>query len=718
MSKAVGRGTVGAPVEIDLGTGETPAPPSSGAPPEAGRDSREARNPRDTPAMRQYARFKAQHPECVLFFRMGDFYEMFDDDALMCHKVLGLTLTQRTAGIPMAGVPYHAVEGYLRRMIQAGYRVAVCEQIEDPKDAVGVVDRSVTRVLTPGTLVDEALLDEGQANTIAAIQFLEAGERSGAVVALAELSTGKFELIELDGERVLDEVARLRPAELLYVETADGAAPPRVKSIASAVGCALTARPAWTFRLSDARDLLREHFGVAKLDGFGLEDGDGAVGPAGALLRYLQETQAGAERETRPDEPSPRPSPLRAKGEGEEPSPQPSPRGRGSLVHLRPPRKRATDRFVMIDASSLRSLEIERTMRSGQVDGSLISVLNRCRTSMGRRLLREWLCFPLRDLEEITSRQRRVGAFAQEAELAAGLGEQVEGMQDVARIVGRVATRRATPRDLVALGRSVARISAVVELMEARPAFAESHRRLAELAGPLAPLAKSIVERCVDDPPAHMREGGLLRDGVDAELDESRGLQRDANQWLAKYQKQLIDQTNINSLKVGFNNVFGYYIEVTHANVEKVPATFSRKQTLKNAERYITPELKEFEDKVTTAQARAIEREKILFEKLCMQTARLAGALSEYATIMAELDVLACFAEAARRNLYVRPQMVSEAVLELRQGRHPVLDRMMGERFVPNDCGLGRGRSDGATKRRSDEGKGGASEPEPLSTVA
>ena len=633
-----------------------------------------------TPAMRQYFEAKRQYRHALLFFRMGDFYEMFDEDAVLCHKVLGLTLTQRTAGIPMAGVPYHSVESYLRRMIEAGHRVAVCEQVQDPKEAAGVIDRAVTRVVTPGTLVDETLLDESQSNSIAAIQFNEAGEKSAAILALAELSTGAFTLMQLPGERVTDELVRINPSELLHVETADGAVPPRVQAIRAAVGCALTARPTWTFRQSDARDALREHFGVMNLSGFGLTEDDAAIGPAGALLRYLKETQQ--------DE-----------------------AGGNRLTHLRPPRQQPSDQFVIIDASSLRSLEIERTMRSGDFGGSLLSILQRCRTSMGKRLLRQWLCFPLRDIKAIQSRQRGVGELLTDSEFAEQLCARLEGVQDVARIVGRVAMRRATPRDLVALGVSAGRINALAGLLENRPAMSAHHTRLAQLATSLSPLAISITERCVETAPNHMREGGLFRDGIDSELDEARNLQNDANVWLAKYQKSLIDQTGINSLKVGYNQVFGYYIEITHANAQKVPDSFSRKQTLKNAERYVTPELKEFEDKVTTAQARAIEREKLLFEKLCMQAARLAGALSEFADIVAELDVLANFADIARRFNYVKPQIVEAPALDIQQGRHPVLDRMLGDRFVPNDCVLGSCAVDGGRDAPAEPGASDSDSP-------
>ena len=626
------------------------------------------RDPRDTPAMRQYLQFKQQHPDCVLFFRMGDFYEMFDDDAVLCHRELGITLTERSKGIPMAGVPYHAVEGYLRKMIERGHRVAVCEQTQDPREAKGVVDRAVTRVLTPGTLIDETLLDDGAANCIAAICFTETGDESAALLAIVEVSTGSFVLHDLPRGRVVDEVARLSPSELVYVETADGNVPPRVQRIADVTSCALTARPSWTFRQRDAFDALREHFGVNTLNGFGLDDDDEALGPAGALVHYLRETQFG----------------MTQNESDEAVESQPT-----RLSHLRPPRREEPGRFVTIDATSLRALEIERTMRHNTTEGSLLHALQRCKTPMGKRLLREWLCFPIRELNVIQQRQRSVAALIEDRDCAELLSKHLANVQDVARIAGRLVLGRATPRDLVGLGQSTAEITAILDLLEARPAFAAQHELISALAEQLVPLADEINRSCVDSPPNHMREGGLFEDGIDKTLDESRGLQRDGNAYLANYQKQLADETGIPSLKVGFNKVFGYYIEITHAQKTKVPDTFSRKQTLKNAERYITPELKEFEEKITTADSRAIEREQQLFKALCDRAANLADALGEFADQIASLDVLNCFAENACRFRYVQPRLVDESTIAITQGRHPVLDRFVEHTFVPNDCGLG-----------------------------
>jgi len=338
-------------------------------------------DPNRTPAMRQHAAFKRRHPDCLLFFRMGDFYELFHDDAVEAHRVLGITLTERTEGVPMAGVPAHSVESYLRKAIEAGYRVAVADQVQDPKEAKGVVERAVTRVLTPGTLVDESLLDDARANRVGAILFTESGDHSAACLAAVEVSTGSFLLRDAGSEEIPDEVLRLGLSELLHADTASGDVPPRVARVSDATGVVLTARPAWQFRHEEAFDALCEHFGVASLAGFGLDDADPALAPAGALLRFLAETQA-------PD----------AKGP--------------ALRHVRPPRRGTAEDYLRVDLTSLRSLEIERTMRSGEVAGSLLGTLQTCVTPMGKRLLREWLCHPLRDREAIEARQRAVGRFA------------------------------------------------------------------------------------------------------------------------------------------------------------------------------------------------------------------------------------------------------------------------------------------------------------------
>ena len=652
-------------------------------------------NPRDTPAMRQYFAFKKQHPDCILFFRMGDFYEMFFEDAQLAHKVLGVTLTQRTEGVPMAGVPYHAVESYLRRMIRAGYRVAVCEQVEDAAQAKGVVKRDVTRVLTPGTLTDDHLLDASRENPLAAVLFLGSGNReqgSGkkasspdprspnpeprpVAVAWAELSVGTFHVATFDEASLLDELARIGPREVLFCETADHKPPPRVQRLLDATGAAACPRPTWQFRQEEAIEALHKQYGVATLGGFGFSDNDSELGPAGAIIAYLQETQC--------------------VGTGEEDSGQ---RSEVRLSHLQPPRRFERSKHMLIDQASLQSLEIERTARTGQTEGSLLGVFAQgrdgCVTAMGRRLLRTWLCYPLLDREAIESRQRAVGAMVEDAKLLDELRRLLDTVQDVARIVGRMAVGRATPRDLVALGKSSGQAGKLAALLAERPAVSGHHADIAAATAALDDLAQQITAACVDEAPAHLRDGGLFKDGCDAQLDEYRGLQRDSHTWLAGYQKQLIDETGIASLKVGFNKVFGYYIELTAANRDKAPDAWSRKQTLKNAERFITPELKDFEGKVLTAESRAIAREQELFARLCGACQKQAGPLQRYADTVAALDVLACFAHRAVRRRYVKPTIVDEPMLRVRGGRHPVLDELLGDRFVPNDVALGVGSSD------------------------
>ncbi len=614
-----------------------------------------ASDPHQTPAMKQFHRFKEQYPGCVLFFRMGDFYEMFYDDAELAHKVMGVTLTQRSNGIPMAGVPYHAVDGYLSRMIQAGYRVAVCDQVEDAAQAKGVVKRDVTRVVTPGTVTDESLLEDGQENPLAAVQFH--GDRR-ASLAWAELSTGAFALTTLSEDAVGDELARIGPRELLYCETATGDVPGRVEAVAAALGGGdPMGRPAWQFRQNEALEVLKRQYQVAGLGGFGLEESDPALGAASAVIHYLLETQ-------------------RADADGR-------------IAHLRPPRRFSRDEHLVIDQTSLRSLEIERTMRSESTAGSLLGILQGCHTAMGKRMLRQWLCYPLCDRAGIAKRQDVVSAMVDDTRFEEALSETLSGVQDVQRITARLSVGRAAPRDLVGLGRSASRIGEIEGLLRGREEVGVYHKRIVELVPQVEALGGQINKACVDSPPAHLREGGLIADGYDRQLDEYRNLQRDSRSWLAAYQAELIEQTGIPTLKVGYNRVFGYYIETTAAHRDKAPEAWTRRQTLKNAERYVTPELKTYEDKALSAQSKAVSREQALFAELCGRASALIEALHGFSEAVAELDVLACFARRAVMRGYVRPTIVDEPMLSITAGRHPVLDELLGDRFVANDLGIG-----------------------------
>ncbi|MCB9839126.1 MAG: DNA mismatch repair protein MutS [Phycisphaeraceae bacterium] len=621
-------------------------------------------DPRDTPAMRQYARFKAQHPDCVLLFRMGDFYELFDDDAVVVSRALGLTLTQRGNGIPMAGVPHHAVEGYVRRLVEQGFRIAMCDQVQDPKDAKGIVERAVTRVITPGTLVDAALLDDDATNNLVAIHFRDGDDRID--LAVVEVSTGTFTLFDKPSGAIADALAQLGACEVVY--DGDDERARRIADAATAVGCALTPRPGWQFRAAEAQEAIRKQYNVNSVEGWGLAKDDPAIAAIGALVRYLHETQLTHERE-------------RAGG-GDA----------GALTHLQAPTRQAEAGRMQVDGATLRALEVERTIRDGQTSGSLLGVFlggARSMTPMGRRLLRRWLCAPLASIDAIGARQACVAALVDDVRMAQELRDALGGVQDVARIAGRFGMGRATPRDLPALGASLERAGAILGALGATPAFALDHERLAAAMSALAPIAQEITRACVDAPPAHLREGGLFADGYDAALDESRSLGRDAHAWLAKYQARIAKEHDLPNVKVGYNRVFGYYIELPGAQAKRAPAIFMRKQTLKNAERYITPELKEFEDKAQSAQASAVAREQELFDGLCASVRAQTDALAAFADAVARIDALLRFADIARRRGWVRPEIVEEPALDAAQARHPVLEATLGEGYVPNDIVLG-----------------------------
>ncbi|MFO0831180.1 MAG: DNA mismatch repair protein MutS [Phycisphaerales bacterium] len=643
-------------------------------------------DPRETPAMQQFYRFKQRYPGCMLLFRMGDFYETFDDDAVQISKTLGLTLTQRQGGIPMAGVPHHQLENYLKRLIAKGIRVAVCDQLIDASQAKGLVPRAVTRVITPGTLVDESLL-EGDAPSAVAALLLEKhdgarkGEQPAAALAVADASTGDFAVLAVPQHALVDELARRGVRELLYAEAA---APDATPAAAKSLGIASTARPAWQFRPQESREALTRHFAVATLAGFGLAGDDEAttamICAAGALLRYLEETQT-----------------LSAQDKAGIPDGLLT---RGSLSHLRPPRREGPAQHLAIDAVSLRSLEVERTLRGdaapGAADGTLLSVFahagcgkGSCRTPMGRRLLREWLVAPARELPEVEARHAAVATLVEDRRLADQLGTLLSNIQDVARIGGRIALSRATPRDLVALARSLAQCHELTQALANTPALAGVRESLLRVATHLAPTAADINRLCVDEPPAHLRDGGLFRDGIDANLDEARLLQRDAGAWLSEYQATLIAQHNLPNLKVGYNKVAGYFIELPEAQARTAPPELKRMQTLRNAERYTTPQLREFEHKVTTAESRALEREKELFLDLCARCAALTADIHAFATAVARLDTLLALADKARHRGWARPRMSAVPVLRVRQGRHPVLDEALPGTCVPNDCELG-----------------------------
>jgi len=631
-------------------------------------------DPRDTPAMQQHARFKRQHPDCVLLFRIGDFYEMFDDDAVNVSKAIGLTLTQRTAGIPMAGMPYHQLDNYLRKLIAAGFRVAVCEQLEDASKAKGLVQRGVTRVITPGTLVDETLLERDGLATIAAVAFSESGDDSPGGLAVIDLSTGGFFLADGSQSHLRDELIRRGVKELLYADHMNGHAPPRVRSTVSGVTLSTVPRPTWQFRTAESLETLREHFGVTTLAGFGLAETDPALPAAGALLAYLIETQTAA--------PAAQPDGNTASGLAL----------RASLGHLRAPIRERDAAACVLDAVSLRSLEIERTIRGNSEEGSLLGLFRAgktaCRTQMGRRLLRDWLLRPLGEEAAIVERQAAVAALVDDRSLAGALRDQLGGVQDVSRIAGRLSLDRATPRDLLGLADSLGRAPAIANLLAPSSPHRVEREAIEQLVSTVEPIAAEISAAIIDSPPAHARDGGVFRDGLDAELDESRLLQRDSGEWIARYQQELMDKHHVPGLKVGFNRVSGYFIELPTAQAKTAPPELVRRQTLKNAERFTTPDLAEFERKVMSAESRAVERERQLFAALCSKVVSIIDAIHRYGEAVANLDAVLTFADNAVTRNWVRPTITSNSVLDIRAGRHPVLDESLGDSFVPNDLVL------------------------------
>ena len=611
-----------------------------------------------SPAMRQYQQFKQQHPGYVLFFRMGDFYEMFWEDAKVAAKTLGVALTSRNKGavdeIPMAGVPFHAVENYLRKMIAAGYKVAICEQVEDPASAKGLIKREVVRLMTPGTLTDEPLLEGRTDNFLAAVAFnVTKTDGFRAALAWVELSTGDCVAMSGSQGQVLDEIARLRPAEVLVQEHATGQTHEIAKLIEGLGVRAITPRPGWQFTAHHAKEQLARQWQTKTAGGFGFADDDPAVLATAAILSYLEETQ------------------------------------KGNVGHLRPLRRHLVDGFLSIDPASWRSLEVDRTVRSGTVEGSLLSAIDRTRSSMGGRMLRQWLRSPLRDREHIEARQGAISALIASPLDLKAIVDGLDDICDVERIIARIAVGRASPRDLSGLSRCLESLPALFERLQKLPRFEEVAPELLGQKAFCEQQAKYVNQAILPEPAPHLREGGVIANGFDAELDRLRSLATNSQQWLAQYQGQLVAESGISTLKVGYNKVFGYYIEVTEAHRDKAPVTWTRKQTVKNAERYITPELKNFESETLTARDRSIALEQTLFEQIRQTLLPFVPAFQELAHGLARLDVLTALATLALERRYCRPVISEDRVLEIVEGRHPVLEQQLGSEFVANDVMFG-----------------------------
>jgi DNA mismatch repair protein MutS len=606
-----------------------------------------------TPMMQQYLDAKQACGDAILLFRMGDFYELFHDDARTAARVLGLTLTSRDKGenpIPMAGFPYHQLESYLGKLIGAGHRAAVCEQVEDPKLAKGLVKREVTRVVTPGTLTDDSMLDPREPNFLCAVACAQAkdGQPPDKLgLAWAELSTGRFFAATFPAKQLEDQLARVGPKECLIADGDEHSA------LRARDGVLFTRRPAWAFGADAARSALAKHFGTQSLEGFGFEDGDvHAVRAAGAILDYLTETQ------------------------------------RASLDHFAQLIPYRQGDALEIDEATRRSLELTRKIRDGRRDGSLLAAMDRTVTPMGARLLADWLATPLTNLASINARLDAVGELVANEALRKDVREHLRGTYDIERLLARVTTGRASPRDLAFIGRTLANLPKLKAKLSARSSTLLNQL---ETEIDLCPDIRAKLERALaEECPLVARDGGFIRGEFHQPLDELRDLAAGGKQWIARYQAEEIERTGIQNLKVGFNKVFGYYIELTHSQREKTPDNYIRKQTVKNAERYVTPELKQYEEQVLSADEKAKQLEYELFLELRDAVHACSRRLQASALVLAQLDVLISLAELARERGYCRPTVVEEPVLSIVEGRHPVLDIVEPQgTFVPNDTLVG-----------------------------
>jgi DNA mismatch repair protein MutS len=600
-----------------------------------------------TPIRQQYLDIKRQYPDSILFFRLGDFYETFDQDAETASRELDIVLTSRNVAkgvrVPMAGIPYHAVENYLARLIEKGYHVAICEQVGE-QPTKGLFPRQVTRVVTPGTVVEPALLRSDRNNYLVSLFTQE--HKAG--VAYVDITTGEFYTTEIQSDDLYvtlrAELVRLNPAEILI---------PQEVSLPDGVSDHLTHWPSWRFELARCQDTLLRQFQTAALDGFGLRGRSLSIQAAGALVQYIQETQPAA------------------------------------LKLLTSIATYSLDEFMTLDANTRRNLELIETIRGGEVQGSLLSVLDRTITQMGKRLLRQWVSKPLLDLPAINTRQGYVSYFVEHGILRAELRSALKQIGDLERTTNRIITGHALPRDLLLIRSTLQNLPGLLQL------FKDPALPLADLLAHLHPHQDELdlVEQAIsDDPPATLQNTGLIRPGFSSELDNVIEASRHARDWIANLENVERERTGIKNLKVGYNKVFGYYIEISNSNTHNAPADYIRKQTLVNAERYITPEMKEYEALVLNAEERIHEIEVRLFRQVCSQLAANAVNLLETARALAELDVLASLAEAAAQNNYIRPVVSDDNHLKIVDGRHPVVElSLSGERFVPNDTSFEAG---------------------------
>jgi len=606
-----------------------------------------------TPMMNQYLTIKRDHHDAILFFRMGDFYEMFFDDAKIASSILGLTLTSRTAGknnrVPMCGIPYHASENYIGRLIAAAKKVAICEQVEDPKTAKGIVKREIVRVVTPGTLITQNMLSDNQNNYLVSIFQKSANEFGLAVV---DLSTGEFKITQLnDLQKLLGELTRLNPAELLLSKTIQEN-PVLFAQITQRANATQSEIEDWTFDYAYSYEKLLSHFKVKNLRGFGAEDLPNAVSAAGAAMTYLEATQ------------------------------------KTELTHIKKIRTYSLNKFMVLDSIAQRNLELIRTMNANKKH-TLLDELNFTSSAMGNRLIVQWIQQPLLDIRQINERLDAVEELSRDQVLRKSINDNLKNIVDIERLLGRISLNVANARDLFSLNQSLKNFPQLKNILKDSKSKIlcqaqngiDEHRELVEY------IDKAIRE----DAPLSVREARMIKPGFNAELDALITITRGGKEWIASLQRKEIERTGISSLKIKYNRVFGYYIEITKANLGLVPDDYMRKQTLINAERFITPELKEQEEKIVTAQEKMVELEYRLFKDVCKKVLSVLEQIQKSANHIATVDVLNSLGHVASRNNYCRPELNDELAITIKQGRHPVLENLIGrEKFIANDTFIDR----------------------------
>jgi DNA mismatch repair protein MutS len=600
-----------------------------------------------TPLMAQYYKVKQAHPDTILLFRVGDFFETFEDDAKTTSKVLGITLTKRSNGssgdTPLAGFPHHAIDTYLPKLVRAGYRVAVCEQMENPKFAKGIVKREVVEVVTPGVTLSDKLLDHKKNNYLLAISIL--GQICG--LSFCDISTGEFYVFEIPTAQLGEQIESINPSEFLIPKRDKEFLGKLIERINPSLR--ITKLEDWIFNFDFANELLKNHFKIVTLKGFGIEKLSAGIIAAGAVLNYLNETQ------------------------------------RVNLSHLNRISLYNPSDYMILDHSTKRNLEITFSMNDGGREGSLISILDKTQTAMGGRLLKKWISAPLRDLDPIKKRHDSVEELLKNKKVRKDLTENLNEIGDLERLISRICTSRATPREVVAVKSSLKKIPVTKELLDQLKV--STLKNISEQLDPLEDIVEKIATAIIDSPPAAINEGGIIRNGFSPELDELRDISLHGKEWIATLQQTERERTGIPSLKVNFNNVFGYYIDISHTHKNKIPDNYIRKQTLVNSERYITPELKEYEDKILNAQEKINELESQLFNEIRAIVANEAESIQKNARLIAMLDCLNSFAQCAEEYNYVKPIVDESTKINIVQGRHPVVERILdpGNKYTPND---------------------------------